>query len=595
MAESYLDMIFRTKKEGNANKAVADELGQVKDKGKSAGEAFEMLTGSSLSAAGAFGVLAGGLKYAIGAAMESEKIQADLNATLTSTKGAAGLSADEINRMAGSLSEMSGVEDDAIVKAQAMLLTFTNIGKDVFPMATEAMVNMGAKFGSMDAAAIQLGKALNDPIKGVSALSEVGVAFTQVQKDQITQFVKMGDVASAQKVILKELNVEFGGLAAAMGQTTEGKINRLKNALGNLAETIGGKLIPFLGDAADALNLLLTATDKIRQVEEQHKQTIEETSATYADYVREILILHAKQTGLNFSTEEIDAMMLQYADDLEDTSRRMGGVSEATYNATQTTRILKQNLDEARSAAITAGGGMDEFASSVGSASLANKELSDWVNIAAEANKTLNDAALSLINDSMKPLTTEMLYQKAAVGLDSDAALELARSMGLINDETYTALSKLSELRTQFDSNKDGMIDATEAAKGFTDAVQTLAYGDYLVKINADFTSLERALGIADALLSKLSIIGPSIVGVGDGKGNLPIPVPVTPTPKVIVPPDPGPDGQGSRWGNAQNDMEIMQPVQSYTGNSVVISNVTISNAMDMETFKRMLMEAMGR
>jgi hypothetical protein len=57
--------------------------------------------------------------------------------------------------------------------------------------------------------AIQLGKALNDPIAGISALSRVGVTFTEEQKATIESMVKMGDVAGAQKLILAELAREF--------------------------------------------------------------------------------------------------------------------------------------------------------------------------------------------------------------------------------------------------------------------------------------------------------------------------------------------------------------------------------------------------
>jgi hypothetical protein len=81
--------------------------------------------------------------------------------------------------------------------AENLLLTFTGIGKDVFPGATKAVVDLGIAMAGGDvnnanfkASAIQVGKALNDPIKGVTALSKVGVSFTKQQKDQIKALVK---------------------------------------------------------------------------------------------------------------------------------------------------------------------------------------------------------------------------------------------------------------------------------------------------------------------------------------------------------------------------------------------------------------------
>jgi len=194
---------------------------------------------------------------AVGMAREAEKIQADLNATLASTKGIAGVTADEINDMAFALSQVTTFGGRAIVKGQAMLLTFTNIGKDVFPMATETMLNMAEKFGSMETASVQLGKALNDPVAGVTALRRVGVQLSDAQEQQIKDFMALGDIASAQKVILGELETEFGGLARAIGETSEGKLKILQNNLGNTQEAIGAGLLPTIDKLTESFAGLL--------------------------------------------------------------------------------------------------------------------------------------------------------------------------------------------------------------------------------------------------------------------------------------------------------------------------------------------------
>jgi hypothetical protein len=81
-------------------------------------------------------------------------------------------------------------------------------------------------------AAIQLGKALNDPTQGVSALSRVGVSFTDVQKDMIKKLQESGDMMGAQRIILGELEKQFGGTAEAVGKTLPGALDRLDNAIG---------------------------------------------------------------------------------------------------------------------------------------------------------------------------------------------------------------------------------------------------------------------------------------------------------------------------------------------------------------------------
>lgn len=191
-------------------------------------------------------------------AMDAENKLAELNAVIASTKGVSGMTADSVMDIADSLAKLTPFEDDAIVAGESMLLTFTNIGKDVFPQATEAMLNMAQKFGGIDAASIQLGKALNDPITGVTALRRVGVMLTDQQEASIKSFMAVGDIASAQAVILGELETEFGGLAKAMGQTTLGKITRFKNAIGNLKETLGTALLPTIGKIAEKFGNFLS-------------------------------------------------------------------------------------------------------------------------------------------------------------------------------------------------------------------------------------------------------------------------------------------------------------------------------------------------
>ncbi|HEX6034541.1 MAG TPA: phage tail length tape measure family protein, partial [Anaerolineales bacterium] len=196
-------------------------------------------------------------KSSIDAAMDAESALTELNAVIKSTGGIAGVTADEVTKMASELQKVTKFEDDQIVLGQSMLLTFTKIGKEIFPLATEAMLNMAEKFGSVDQAAIQLGKALNDPVAGVGALRRVGVALTEQQEEMIKKFVEMGDIASAQKVILDELEVEFGGLARAAGDTTAGKISQLNNAFDDLKETVGAQLIPLIVPLVTGLTSLV--------------------------------------------------------------------------------------------------------------------------------------------------------------------------------------------------------------------------------------------------------------------------------------------------------------------------------------------------
>jgi phage-related protein len=212
--------------------------------GSLGGLAQGVLTIGLGAAAGGLAALGAGLGLAVHEAMGAQEVMAQTEAVIKSTGGAAGLTAQQISDMATALSKHSRFADDSIQEGQNLLLTFTNIGKDVFPAATQAMVDMAAALKTdVAGGAMQLGKALNDPINGITALRRVGVSFSEDQEKVIKRLVQTGDVAGAQRLILEELNKEFGGSAQAAADTFAGKLDVLKNSLLNVAEGIGGPLI----------------------------------------------------------------------------------------------------------------------------------------------------------------------------------------------------------------------------------------------------------------------------------------------------------------------------------------------------------------
>lgn len=179
-------------------------------------------------------------------AAEHNKAVAQTAAVIKSTGGAAGVTAADVSALSEKLGKMAVVDDDVTRSGVNLLLTFTNIGKDVFPEASQAVVDMTAAMNNgmvtaegLKGTTIQVGKALQDPIAGLTALRKVGVSFTDQQKDQIKAMVEAGDVAGAQRMILAELSKEFGGSAKASGDNASAQ-QRLGVVLGDLRERIGG-------------------------------------------------------------------------------------------------------------------------------------------------------------------------------------------------------------------------------------------------------------------------------------------------------------------------------------------------------------------
>lgn len=172
---------------------------------------------------------------------DADAAVAQLNATLKSTGGVVGYSSQELQDYASELQRVTTYGDEATVQMMSLLATFTNIRGPTFKQATEAVMDIATKMGTdLKSAAVQVGKALQDPIKGVTALTRVGVNFNDAQKETIKRLVETGRAAEAQQMILKELNVEFGGSARAARDTFGGALAGLQNAFGDLLEVKSG-------------------------------------------------------------------------------------------------------------------------------------------------------------------------------------------------------------------------------------------------------------------------------------------------------------------------------------------------------------------
>lgn len=234
----------------------ADSAGRKVEKefdeaGKSSGNALTNGIKTALGAAAAymsFDAIKGFLTDANDEARESQKVGALTAQVIKSTGGAAKVTAEQVGNLAGAISEKAGMDDEAIQSGANMLLTFKNVrnevgkGNDVFNRATQAAVDLSAAgFGDVTATSKQLGKALNDPIKGMSALGRSGVTFTKDQQEMIKGMVATGDTLGAQKLMLKEVESQVGGAAAASSTAGE----KMAVTWGNFKESVGTAFLPL--------------------------------------------------------------------------------------------------------------------------------------------------------------------------------------------------------------------------------------------------------------------------------------------------------------------------------------------------------------
>ena len=262
-------------------------------------------------------------KESVKAFIVQEKAEAQLNAVLKSTGSVSGMTAKSVKDLADKLSMVSTFGDEAIIASSSLLLTFTKIGKDTFPRAQQSVLDLATAMKTdLKSASIQLGKALNDPVLGMTAMSRSGITFSQSQKDLVKAMMETNDIAGAQNVILSEMETQFSGAALAAAETFGGQMEIIGNQVGDVKETfgsliaeIGEKLLPFVLQAViDFKELAATFKDNasfkefIRQIDllsrqaTKHLPTILKTFKMIAMAIKEIALDQLIITFQTFST-----------------------------------------------------------------------------------------------------------------------------------------------------------------------------------------------------------------------------------------------------------------------------------------------------
>jgi uncharacterized protein YdbL (DUF1318 family) len=193
-----------------------------------------------------------------------ERINAQTAQTIQSMGNSANISAEGIQKLAGSLENLTATEAETIQEGTNLLLTFKNItnqagaGNDIFNQTAGIMVDLARAMGtSASGEAIRLGKALNDPIRGLTALTRVGVSFTDEQRAQVKALQESGNLMGAQKIILAELQAQFGGSGAAFAKTFSGQLELMGHELGTIGEEATMSVMPALQGMVEQLRELI--------------------------------------------------------------------------------------------------------------------------------------------------------------------------------------------------------------------------------------------------------------------------------------------------------------------------------------------------
>ena len=234
-------------------RAAQNEFGKI---GKTLGAAFAVVGAATAAAA------AGLVKFGADSIAAAENV-AQANNRLGQVAKSMGIFGAQTDQVTDRLikfaeaNELTVAVDAEVIKAtQAKLLTFKNLAETAdevggsMDRATMAALDLAAAgFGSAETNAVQLGKALQDPIKGITALARAGVTFTQVEKDKIRALVESGNVLEAQNLILTAIETQVGGTAEATAKASD----KIRLAFDNISESVGEALLPVFNEFANEL------------------------------------------------------------------------------------------------------------------------------------------------------------------------------------------------------------------------------------------------------------------------------------------------------------------------------------------------------
>lgn len=222
-------------------------------------------------------------KTGIEEAREAAKTSADIANTLKITGASAWTSVGQVDKLSTSLSNYSAMNQDVIAHGEDVLLSFNNVKNAgtgvnaVFDRGSKVAVDLSAKLGTNLQGSMKLvGKALQDPVKGMTALNKVGAGLSTQQQDLVKHLVATGDSLGAQKVILTALEGKYGGAAGALADPWD----KFKVTIQNVEREVGEKFLPIInkliGWAADLLpKALSVASDAFGWVSKGVKNFID--------------------------------------------------------------------------------------------------------------------------------------------------------------------------------------------------------------------------------------------------------------------------------------------------------------------------------
>lgn len=175
----------------------------------------------------------------------SEAAVKRLETTMMNVKGTTMEQVEAIKAYTSELQNTTVVEDDVTKQGASQLATFQLQGSTIKTLLPSLQDLAVAQYGvsvsgdQMQQMANLMGKVMTG---NVGSLSRYGVTMNATQQ----KILKTGTESQKAAMLVEVLGKNFGGLATAMADTPEGRVQQFKNVWGDMYEVIGKELYPIV-------------------------------------------------------------------------------------------------------------------------------------------------------------------------------------------------------------------------------------------------------------------------------------------------------------------------------------------------------------
>ena len=324
------------------------------------------------------------------------------------------------------------------------------------------LTGTGVKATSEFAATMELlGIKSGDLTKTIKAFTSQGLQPTMENiKRLAAEYQAIQDPVEKNAYLFKNFGKQAGDVAEVLGKSTEEL-----EAFTEAARTSGKVIDEETAEAAEKLNVQLAKL----------QQRAEGFGIAVGNFVIPSVVgLFEGFDQLTAAAQSGEVSWLEYANRLAAVATGHGTAATLTAGLTDKTIELTDETEALREANRLLGETTQTATLILGDWTTAQEDadIAAWGLADAMDNENRIAAGLSA---GLGELTKQTLFNQAAAGLDSLAALELARTMGLVDEEAYSAATKVEELRQKYDTNRDGAISAAEGAAQYAREVANLA------------------------------------------------------------------------------------------------------------------------